>query len=81
MRNLTIDNCQYCACLTHVSVQDNSDINDLINGLDLVCWNCAEYSEEEDNHSKFDIFENGKKIWCGHDKKCEDLITAGNGGR
>ena len=64
MKAIKIDNCEYCNCITLISIPDNMPIEKGIEDGKIACWNCA---EDGDNHSEFDVFnDNGKLIWCGH---------------
>ncbi len=69
-KRLTIDNCRYCAAITHTNYVDLNGLLEDIERKDTGCWLC---NEDGDYHSEFDIFEGNDKVWCGHDKKCEDV--------
>lgn len=69
---LKIDNCQYCAAITHTRYRKLSDLLADIERGEIGCWLCAE--DGEGDHTEFDIFNRGEKIWCGHTTKCVDVV-------
>lgn len=76
MKTIKVDNCKYCGCVTSIDVQDDylKHIDRLVVEGDIGCQLCIEGGED---HSEFDVFEDGKKVWCGHQKSCADLERSG----
>lgn len=77
MKTIKVDNCKYCGACTTIAVQDDYLVNieNIIADGDIDCFNC---NDDSAFHSEFDIYENGKKVWCGHDVKCKDVEGANN---
>jgi hypothetical protein len=68
---LKIDNCKYCAAITHTRHNSLQSLLFEIEKGGLGCWLCM---EDGDHHTEFDIFNKNIKIWCGHTQKCKDVI-------
>ena len=80
MKTIRVDNCRYCGAVTTIDVPDDYLVNIeyLIEDGDIYCWNC---DDDKYYHAEFDIYENGKKVWCGHDVKCKDVTRRKNANR
>lgn len=68
---LKIDNCQYCAAVTHTRYRKLSDLLADIERGEIGCWLC---NEDDHYHAEVDIFRGNEKIWCGHTTKCVDVV-------
>lgn len=67
---LRIDNCKYCAAVTHTNYTDLHRLLSDIEFGEMGCWLC---NDDGEYHSEFDIFAGIKKVWCGHLSKCSDV--------
>lgn len=67
-KHYKIDNCRYCSCVTNVAIPKFETMEDAIDHGDVLCQNCADDGHE---HTEFDVFDEGKLVWCGHEKKCD----------
>lgn len=67
---LVIDNCKYCGAITPTRYKKLPNlVTEILNGNEG-CWLCC---EDDHHHKEIDIFRYGKKVWCGHSGKCEDI--------
>lgn len=73
---LIIDNCKYCAAVTHTNYKRLFDLLVDAEKGDAGCWLCGD-SEDGDHHTEFDVYDSGKKVWCGHKQKCNDVVGQG----
>lgn len=71
---LKIDNCKYCAAITHTRHATLQSLLYEIEQGEMGCWLCMEGGNNE-HHTEFDIFDRDKKVWCGHMKRCEDMLS------
>lgn len=69
---LKIDNCKYCAAVTHTCYKQLPDLLIDAEKGEIGCWLCEE-DEDREHHTEFDVFDDSEKIWCGHRQKCSDI--------